>query len=317
MAHIPVLKNEILDQFGYLTLKKKVIFVDGTLGCAGHSLALTKMLTTAKVSFRLIGIDQDQNAIIKSKKVIDEAKLKNKFVLVHDNFKNINGILSDLDIQKIDGGLLDLGVSSSQFDNGKRGFSFKDNEQFLDMRMDQSKKLDAKYVLNNYSEIELERILRQYGEERFSRKIAHQIVYCRKAKRIEKIHDLLEILRQSIPKKMQFTQTHFATKVFQALRIEVNSELEILEQSIEDFVTCLNPGGRLAIITFHSLEDRIVKHTLNKLANPCGCPPKMPCICGKKPSIKIITKKPILPKQDEIVMNNRSRSAKLRVVEKL
>jgi len=313
MKHISVLKSEILEQFKYLG-KKPGIFVDGTLGLAGHSLAILEKspkLTT-------VGIDQDLSAIDEAGKLISASKLSEKFILVHNNFKNIKSVLAELKIAKIDGALLDLGVSSMQLDEKERGFSFQDPNQPLDMRMDRENDLTAAKILNSYQESRLTEIFFKYGEEKFARKIARNIIEARKKDPIKKVGQLVEILEKSIPISVQKrSKTHFATKVFQALRIETNEELRGLDETISDFVSFLKPGARLAIISFHSLEDRIVKQTFDHLTHPCQCPPEMPCVCGLKPIVKILTKKPIVPFDEETKNNPRSRSAKLRVIEKI
>ncbi len=319
MQHIPVLKSEIVDQFGYLNDKGSV-FVDGTLGLAGHSLAILSFPNHPKRPNppKIIGIDADQSALNAAKKLISGSGFSKNFILVHNNFKNIKNVLSELNIAKIDGALLDLGVSSMQFNTKERGFSFQDPNQPLDMRMDQDQNLTATIVLNSYPAEKLTKILYEFGEEKFARTIVKNIIEFRKKTPIVKVGDLIEILSQSIPISIQKrSKIHFATKTFQALRIGVNCELNELDAAIKDFVSVLKPGAKLAIISFHSLEDRIVKQTFNDLANPCKCPPQMPCICGLKPEVKILTKKPIVPSAEEIASNPRSRSAKLRVVEKI
>jgi len=316
MKHIPVLLNEIIATFGYLK-KRGGFFVDGTLGAGGHSLAIVKNLPPANYNLQLVGIDQDQVALNIAKENIKKAGLENNFILVHNNFKNIKSILDEINILKIDGALLDLGVSSMQFDQKERGFSFQDPNQPLDMRMDLDNNITATKIVNEYPESEIVRILRQYGEEPLATKIACNIIERRKKKPFTTVGDLLEILAISIPKKFQFGKTHFATKTFQALRVEVNGELAILEQAIRDFTDLLSPNAKLAVISFHSLEDRIVKQTFNKLARPCTCPPALPCICGKTPTVKVLTSKPIISSDSEIRDNPRSRSAKLRVIEKI
>ncbi len=317
LMHIPVLKKEIVECFDYLKDLKNPIFVDGTLGAAGHSLALADNFQISTNELRIIGIDQDQEALIIAESNTKKAGLEENFTLVHDNFKNIKTILGDLNAPSISGALIDLGVSSMQLDRSERGFSFKDPNQPLDMRMDQTKKFDAKYILGNYPEARMEHILKEYGEEPFAKRIARNICDIRKTKKIEKIGDLLDIIAKSMPDKFKHGRTHFATRTFQALRIEVNSELTKLDEAIYNFADTLKKGGRLAIITFHSLEDRIVKHAFLKLTDPCECPKAMPCICGKKPTVKIITRKPILPTDKEMEINIRSRSAKLRIIEKI
>lgn len=313
MKHVSVLKDKVVERFVYLD-NKGGVFVDGTLGLAGHSLALLNNSNKLKI----IGIDADQEALYEAKRRISESGFTENFILIHNNFKNVKNVLSEINIAKIDGALLDLGVSSIQFDQKERGFSFQDPTQPLDMRMDQAQKLTAAMVLNSYPAEKLTKMLYEFGEERFASRIAKNIVDLRKKSPVNKIGDLIEILNNSIPKVFQQrSKIHFATKTFQALRIEVNGELSGLDQAIKDFVSVLKPGARLAIISFHSLEDRVVKKTFQALEYPCQCPAKMPCICGLKPEIKILTKKPIIPTEAEIKANPRSRSAKLRVVEKL
>ncbi|HLC44022.1 MAG TPA: 16S rRNA (cytosine(1402)-N(4))-methyltransferase RsmH [Patescibacteria group bacterium] len=316
MNHISVLKDETINQFNYLK-DKGGVFVDGTLGLAGHSVAILNNQNTA-ASLKIIGIDADESALDRAKKIIFKRGFVENFILVHNNFKNIKSILAELNIEKIDGGLLDLGVSSMQFDTKERGFSFQDPDQPLDMRMDTNQKLTTAMVLNSYPAEKITKILYEYGEERFASRIIKNIVEARKKSPIAKVGDLLDVLEISIPKFFQKrSKIHFATKTFQALRIEVNGELSGLDEAIKDFVSVLKPGAKLAIISFHSLEDRIVKQTFHNLANPCHCPPKMPCVCNLKPSVKILTKKPIIPSESEISTNPRSRSAKLRVIEKI
>lgn len=312
MTHIPVLKDDVIDQFDYLK-KRSGYFVDGTLGLAGHSLEIAKINSALKI----IGIDADQQALDEAKKRISKAGMQKNFILVHNNFKNINEILDELKTKKINGALLDLGVSSMQFDNKERGFSFQDPDRLLDMRMDQTKEFTAAKILSSYTESQLAKILFEYGEERNANKIAKNITLARKKSALKTVGDLLEVLKISIPKRDQFGKIHFATKTFQALRIEVNAELDKLDVALREFVDALKPGGRLAVISFHSLEDRIVKKTFQSLEDPCQCPPKMPCVCGLTPLVKIITKKPLVASEAEIDLNPRSRSAKMRVVEKI
>ena len=345
--HKPVLLKEVLETFDYLTDRKDPVFVDGTIGLAGHSLALAKQVTRHKKSlnysrdrqdtnkFKIIGIDKDSTAIEIGKSQIANRKsqISAEFIFVHDDFKNYDKIIqnmkgpltpsaslgtSPLEVNKVDGVLLDLGVSSMQLDDKSRGFSFQNKDQPLDMRMDKNQIKTASNILNSYSITELEQLLKR-GEERRAKIIAKNAAKFRKNKKIAKVKDLLEILEKSIPLKIQKTgKTHYSTATFRALRIEVNDELKNLNQTIIDIVNSLKPKSRLAIITFHSLEDRIVKHAFKNLANPCVCPPKLPyCVCGKKPQIIIITKKPTLPSQEEIDNNPRSRSAKLRIIEKI
>lgn len=306
--HISVLLNEVLEG---LNIKEDGIYVDGTLGGAGHSLEIVKRLSTGK----LIGIDQDTNALEKSKDVLKDHI--DKVILVHSNYVNIKEVLNDLNIDKVDGILLDLGVSSHQLDTEERGFSHNKDAP-LDMRMDTSREFSAWNVVNQYSEEELTRILYQYGEEKWAKRIAEFIVKERSEKPIETTLQLVSAIKKAIPKKVRMEGHHPAKKTFQAIRIEVNGELDVLKTAITHMVECLNPGGRLAIITFHSLEDRIVKDEFKELFKDCICPPEMPqCICDKKREINIITRKPIVPSKEELEINPRSRSSKLRVAEKI
>ncbi len=321
--HKSVMLREILETFSYLNKIKSPVFVDGTLGLGGHSLLIAQKIKNQRTcleqdersKIKIIGIDKDSVALEKAELSIKNKELSKNLKLIHDDFKNIKGILKDLEIEKIDGALLDLGVSSMQLDDKSRGFSFTDKSAPLDMRMNQSQKLNAKYIVNNYRQEELEKILRA-GEEPHWKKVASAICRERKKTEIVTAGDLIQILAKNLPRNS--SKSHFATDTFRALRLEVNAEIANLEQSIKDFCDVLNIGGRMAIITFHSLEDRIVKNTFRSLANPCTCPPQLPvCVCGKKPQIKLITKKPIIPAEAEIADNPRARSAKLRVVEKL
>lgn len=312
MNHIPVLENEIVNIFSYLSAIKDTVFVDGTIGNAGHSISIAERTRT-----RVIAIDKDQSAIDLSKKNISSKGLSDTFTFIHDDFKNIKSILDKLDITKIDGALLDLGVSSMQLDDTSRGFSFKNPDEELDMRMDQSQTFSAKDIVNGYSKFDLLSIIRDYGEEKHAKRIVDNIVASRKENPIKTVGDLLHILEKSIPKKEQYGKIHYATRTFQAIRIETNGELDGLKEAIIDFCDVLSPGSKFAIISFHSLEDRTVKQTFFDLANPCKCPKEMPCACDKKPTIEIETKKPIIASGEEIAINPRSRSAKLRVITKL
>lgn len=292
-----------------LNIKQNGIYVDCTLGGGGHS---SKILEKLSDSGKLIGIDQDECAIKYCKeKFID----KNNLIFVKDNFKNLNFILKELNINGVDGILMDLGISSYQIDTKERGFSYmRDGE--LDMRMNTSQYLTAKIIVNEYDESQLSYIFKNYGEEKYHRKIAKKIVEKRNIKQIKTTLDLVKIVDEVVPKYE--TKGHSSKKIFQALRIEVNDEINILENSIKDAVKNLNIGGRLAIITFHSLEDRIVKNVFNYLALDCVCPKEFPiCKCDKKKEINIINKKPIIPSQLEISENSRSLSAKLRIAEKI
>lgn len=306
--HISVLLNEAIEG---LNIKKDGIYVDGTLGGAGHSKEIVKRLGNGK----LVGIDQDADAI---KKATEELKeFKDKVIIVHNNFKNIDVIMKEQNISGIDGLLLDLGVSSHQLDEGDRGFSYNKNS-FLDMRMDISQDLSGWDVVNKYSKKELERIIKEYGEERWAARIAEFIETERQIKAIDTTGDLVDVIKKAIPSGARKDGPHPAKRTFQAIRIEVNKELEILKDSINKAVKLLNTGGRICIITFHSLEDRIVKETFKELNLDCICPPEMPiCVCNKKKELNIVTKKPILPSEKEIEFNPRARSAKLRIGEKV
>lgn len=306
--HISVLLNESVDA---LNIKENGIYADGTLGGGGHS---EKILERLSGSGLLIGIDQDAEAICAAKKRLE--KFTN-VIYENTNFKNIKDILIRNSIENIDGAVLDLGVSSYQLDNADRGFSYIADSR-LDMRMDLSSELDAYKVVNTYSEENLAKIFFEYGEEKFSRRIASQIVKTRGEKPIETTIELSELVKKCIPQKTVKKGSHPAKRVFQAIRIEVNGELAILEGALNDFFDVLKPGGRLAVISFHSLEDRIVKNTFASLAKGCVCPKDFPvCVCGKKPSGKIITRKAVVPEDAEIEANKRSKSSKLRVIEKL
>lgn len=292
-----------------LNIKKDKVYVDGTMGGAGHSKVIESKIDTGK----LICIDQDIDAINNSKDILD----LNKSIVVNDNFNNIDKILKELEIPKISGILLDLGVSSYQLDNKKRGFSYM-KDDLLDMRMDKNSDLTADYVVNNYSEEELFRIIKEYGEEKWAKRIAKFIIEERKLSHIKTTLELVEIINKAIPKGARAKGSHPAKRTFQAIRIEVNNELDIISSTIKKVLPFLEEGGRIVIITFHSLEDRIVKKTFNDLALNCICPPEFPvCNCSKKSEIKIINKKPILPSKEELENNSRSKSAKLRIAEKI
>lgn len=306
--HVSVLLNEVLEG---LEIKEDGIYVDGTLGGAGHSLEIVKKLTTG----RLVGIDQDQKALEKSREVLGE--YEDRVTLVHSNYVDIKSVLGQLGIEKVDGILLDLGVSSHQLDTEERGFSHNKDAP-LDMRMDTTKDFSAWDVVNTYSAEELTKILLEYGEEKWGKRIAEFIVNERQNKPIDTTLELVSTIKKAIPKKVRMEGHHPAKKTFQAIRIEVNQELEVLKNAIVDMVECLSPGGRLAIITFHSLEDRIVKEQFRELYKDCICPSEFPqCICDKRREINIITRKPITPGKDELEHNPRSRSAKLRVAERV
>ena len=307
--HVSVLKNECIEG---LQIKSSGTYVDGTFGGGGHAMEVISRLNG---NGRFIGIDQDQDAVENGRAKLEP--YKEKAQLVRDNFSNIISIMKDLHIVAVDGILLDIGVSSYQLDTGERGFSYMHDAE-LDMRMDQRNPMTAKRMIAEYSEKELANIIKDYGEERWATPIAQFIVTERKIKPIETTGELVEVIKKAVPKGARKDGPHPAKRTFQALRIAVNNELGILEQAIEDMAGLLAPGGRLCIITFHSLEDRIVKQTFHRLEHPCTCPPEFPvCVCGKKPSIRVITRKPILPSEEELEFNPRARSAKLRILEKL
>ncbi len=306
--HTSVLLEETIEN---LRIKPDGVYLDGTLGGGGHSLRIVSGLGD---SGRLIGIDRDEDAIkaagLRLKPYAD------KVTLVHDNYRNAAKALARLGIGQVDGIVLDLGVSSFQLDNAERGFSYKYDTK-LDMRMDTRQELTAADIVNGYSETELYHVIRDYGEEQFARNIAKHIVNARRDRPIETTGELNEIIKAAIPAKMRATGGHPSKRTFQAIRIECNRELDVLKESLDDLVTVLAPEGRLCIITFHSLEDRIVKTAFRRYENPCICPPDFPvCVCGRTPEGRVITKKPILPSDEEIENNKRAKSAKLRVFEK-
>jgi 16S rRNA (cytosine1402-N4)-methyltransferase len=306
--HVSVLLNECLDA---LNIKEDGIYVDCTLGGAGHSLEILKRLSTKG---RLIGIDQDTEALKAAK---ENLKDYNNVTYVHDNFYNIEAILEKLDVGKVDGILMDLGVSSFQLDEAERGFSYM-RDATLDMRMDRSKGISAYDVVNSYSEQQIGEVLRNYGEEKFSKRIANFIVDRRVDKPINTTLELVNVIDAAIPAKYKRDGGHPAKRTFQGIRIEVNGELRILNKAIEDGIQRLKSGGRMAIITFHSLEDRIVKVKFKDLHDPCKCPKQLPmCVCGKTPIVNLISRKPIVATEEELEINKRSRSAKLRVCEKV
>lgn len=307
-AHKSVLLKETIEA---LNVREGKIYLDGTLGGAGHSLEILKKLDGSGL---LIGIDQDKEALEVAKKRLSDFENVKFFNL---NYVDFEKALDELGIDKIDGVLLDIGVSSYQFDNPKRGFSYRFDAP-LDMRMDLDLEISAKDIVNTYTESEIARIIKDYGEEKWAARIAKFIVDERREKSIETTFELVEIIKKAIPAGARRNGPHPAKRTFQALRIEVNKELDVLKDSIERFVSRLNPGGRIAIITFHSLEDRIVKNAFKYLEKDCICPPSSPiCTCDKKKEIKIITRKPITATEYELKENNRSHSAKLRVAEKL
>lgn len=305
--HASVLLEESLEG---LNIQSDGIYVDGTLGGGGHSLEIVKRLTTG----HLIGIDQDAEALAAASKRL--AGFEDKITLVKNNFVNIRAILKELNIEHVDGILLDIGVSSYQIDNPERGFSYREDAP-LDMRMDRDKAICAKDIVNTYSKEDLARIIRDYGEEKFANNIAKHIVTEREKNEITTTKQLSDIIEGAIPASVRKGKKGFAKKTFQALRIEVNAELDVLEDSIEEMIDFLKPGGRLAIITFHSLEDRIVKNAFRTAEEPCICPPDFPvCTCGRKSKGRVITKRPVIPSSEECQKNKRSSSAKLRVFER-
>ena len=307
--HVSVLLEECIQG---LNIKPDGSYLDGTLGGAGHSEAICHHLGEKGV---LIGIDQDRHAIEAAQERLE--KFEDRIILYQDNFANVKNVLEKVEVLKVNGIVLDLGVSSYQLDEAERGFSYMQDGP-LDMRMDPEGLRSAQNVINEYSEEDLARIIKEYGEERWAKRIARFIVEERKKKPFTTTMELVEVIKKAVPKGARRDGPHPAKRTFQAIRIEVNQELAILEQSIKDMVDVLDTGGRLCIITFHSLEDRIVKQTFRHLENPCVCPPDFPiCICGKQPVAKIITRKPILPTNEEIGKNPRARSAKLRILEKI
>lgn len=308
--HKSVLLEETIEN---LDIKPDGIYVDGTLGGAGHSYHICERLSDKG---RLIGIDQDADAIEAATKRLEP--FKDRVTIVRDNYSNIKQVLNSLVISKVDGILLDIGVSSYQLDTAERGFTYKEEDAPLDMRMDKRMQLTAEDIVNDYSEMELFRVIRDYGEEQFAKNIAKHICIARNNSRITTTGELTEIIKAAIPMKMRVTGGHPAKKTFQAIRIEVNKELEVLEKSIDTMIDLLKNEGRLCIITFHSLEDRIVKNKFRDNVNTCTCPPDFPvCVCGNKPKGKIITRKPIVPSDVELEENKRSKSSKLRVFMKV
>ncbi len=306
--HTPILLHTIIE---YLQIKPAGIYADGTLGGGGHAYEVASRL---REGGRLIGFDQDGDAIEAAAKRL--SPFAEHVTILRENFVHMKKALTDLGVESVDGILLDLGVSSYQLDAGERGFSYRIDAP-LDMRMDRRNTLDAKTIVNTWSEKEICRILREYGEERFAANIARRIVQTRADHEIATTGELNEIVHAAIPAKMRRTGGHPSKRTFQALRIACNGELDVLRAALPDFIDLLSPGGRLCILTFHSLEDRIVKEAFRTAENPCVCPPDFPvCVCGKKPLGKVLTKKPILPSPEEMEENPRATSAKLRVFEK-
>lgn len=307
--HKSVLLYETVDE---LNIKPDGIYVDGTLGGGGHSYEIAKRLSEGG---RLIGIDQDEDAIKAASKRLEP--YMDRVTIVRNNYCNMDKVLDELGIDKVDGIMLDLGVSSYQLDAADRGFTYN-VDTALDMRMDQRQDITAKDIVNEYSEFDLYRIIRDYGEDRFAKNIAKHIVAARQEKPIETTFELNDIIKAAIPMKVRATGGHPSKRTYQAIRIELNKELEVLENSIDMMIDRLKPEGRLCIITFHSLEDRIVKTRFRNNENPCTCPPSFPaCVCGKVPKGRVITRKPVVPTDEEINENSRSKSSKLRVFERV
>ena len=305
-THYSVLLAETIEE---LNVKPDGIYVDGTLGGGGHASEVCRLLTRG----HLYGIDQDGDAIAAARERL--APFGDRVTFIRDNYRNVKAALSVEGVEKADGIVVDLGVSSYQFDNQERGFSYRFDAP-LDMRMDRRQTLTAKEIVNDYPESDLYRIIRDYGEDRFAKNIAKHIVRTRADKPIETTYELNEVIKAAVPAKMR-QNGHPSKQTFQALRIECNRELEVLRDTLDDFIDILNPGGRLCVITFHSLEDRIVKTTVRKNEAPCTCPPEFPvCVCGRVSKGTVVTKKPIIPGERELAENSRSRSAKLRVFER-
>lgn len=305
--HYSVMLKETIEE---LKIRPEGVYVDGTLGGGGHAFEICRRLETG----RLYGIDQDDAALEAARERL--APFEGKVTFLHDNYCNMRSALEGEHVAGADGILLDLGVSSYQLDTQDRGFSYRYDAP-LDMRMDRRQTLTARDIVNGYPETELYHIIRDYGEDPFAKNIAKHIVSARERKPIETTFQLNEVIKGAIPARMR-QNGHPSKQTFQAIRIECNRELEVLRDSLDDMIDLLNPGGRLCIITFHSLEDRIVKNAFRKAENPCTCPPDFPvCVCGKKPKGKVITKKPVVPGKEELEENNRSKSAKLRVFEKI
>ena len=307
--HSPVMPEEVIRE---LNIRPDGIYVDGTLGGGGHSGLIAGCLSEKG---RLIGIDQDEDAIRAATERL--ACYGDKVTIVRSNYSGMASVLKELSVPAVDGILLDLGVSSYQLDQAERGFTYREDAP-LDMRMDRRQKLTAADVVNTYSEEDLSRLIHQYGEDRFARNIAKHIVKARQSAPLETTGELVEIIKAAIPARVRAKGGHPAKRTFQAIRIEVNHELDVLEDTLEEMVGLLNDGGRLAVITFHSLEDRIVKKIFRKCEDPCICPPEFPvCTCGRVSMGRVVTRKPILPGDEDLESNSRSKSAKLRVFERI
>ncbi len=308
--HKSVLLEETIE---YLNIHPDGIYVDGTLGGGGHAYEVCRRLSEKG---RFVGIDQDADAIKAATRRL--AQFEDRVQIIRNNYCEMQEVLAELGIVKVDGIVLDLGVSSYQLDDPARGFTYRSMDAPLDMRMDTRQSFTAKELINTYSEYELYRVIRDYGEDKFAKNIAKHIVMAREKKEIETTGELTEIVKAAIPAKVRMSGGHPSKRTFQAIRIELNRELEVLQDSLEDMICLLNPGGRLCVITFHSLEDRVVKNIYKKSENPCTCPSDFPvCVCGKKPMGKAVTRKPIIPSEEEIEYNPRSKSAKLRVFERM
>ena len=307
-AHTAVLLKETIDG---LHIRPDGIYVDGTLGGGGHAYEVCRRLSK---NGRFVGIDQDEAAIDAAGRRL--AKFEEQVDIVRSNYCEMTQVVKELGIQKVDGIVLDLGVSSYQLDEPERGFTYREDVP-LDMRMDRRQPQTARDIVNEYSEMELYRMIRDYGEDKFAKNIAKHIVAARAAKPIETTLELSEIVKAAIPMKFRAVGGHPAKRTFQAIRIELNRELEVLKNSLDDMIELLNSGGRICIITFHSLEDRIVKNIFRTNENPCTCPSDFPvCVCGKKPKGRVVTRKPVLPSEEELLTNSRAKSAKLRIFEK-
>lgn len=308
--HKSVLLRETIE---YLNIRPDGVYVDGTLGGGGHAYEVCKRLSKRG---RFIGIDQDEDAIKAATRRLSE--FEDKIQIIRSNYCDMQEVLADIGVARADGIVLDLGVSSYQLDDPTRGFTYRAEDAPLDMRMDKRQDFTAKEIVNTYSEQELYRIIRDYGEDKFAKNIAKHIVLARQVKEIETTGELTEIIRAAIPAKIRMNGGHPSKRTFQAIRIELNRELELLQESLEGMIHLLNPGGRICIITFHSLEDRIVKNIYKKSENPCTCPSDFPvCVCGRKPLGRVVTRRPIVPSEEEIDYNPRSKSAKLRVFERI
>ncbi len=308
--HKSVLLEETIE---YLNIHPDGIYVDGTLGGGGHAYEVCRRLSEKG---RFVGIDQDADAIKAATRRL--AQFEDRVQIIRNNYCEMQEVLAELGIVKVDGIVLDLGVSSYQLDDPARGFTYRSMDAPLDMRMDTRQSFTAKELINTYSEYELYRVIRDYGEDKFAKNIAKHIVMAREKKEIETTGELTEIVKAAIPAKVRMSGGHPSKRTFQAISIELNRELEVLQDSLEDMICLLNPGGRLCVITFHSLEDRVVKNIYKKSENPCTCPSDFPvCVCGKKPMGKAVTRKPIIPSEEEIEYNPRSKSAKLRVFERM